>query len=118
MKAGHNQFEVFTQSLPHYFDSDGKLLTQSECLKRDNELGFKLVRIPMSSYAVFASIEPCGVGRIGRGSGGLGDASFVSSHPPRWSVSAPGSAVAARGRRSQRSSFQYAIGGPKRFHRS
>jgi len=45
MKAGHSQIEVFTRSLPHYFDPDGKAMKQSDFMKLDDDLGFKLTRV-------------------------------------------------------------------------
>jgi hypothetical protein len=45
MKAGHSQIEVFTRSMPHYFDRDGKLIGQSDFMRLDHELGFKLIRV-------------------------------------------------------------------------
>ena len=45
-KVGHNEIELFSRSMPHYFAPDGeKAIAPSEFFKLDRALGFKLYRV-------------------------------------------------------------------------
>jgi hypothetical protein len=45
VQTGINQIEVFTRSLPHYFDPSGALMKASEFMKLGRKLGFRLSRV-------------------------------------------------------------------------
>jgi hypothetical protein len=45
MKAGLNQIEVFTRSMPHYFARDGKPMSPSKFLSLGSKLGFRMTTV-------------------------------------------------------------------------